>query len=52
MVAPIVIDGYGKNNSVVIDSNAITSVYGKVTAIDQLYQAVKDEATGKFSLLY
>lgn len=51
-VAPIVIDGYGKNNSVVIDSNAITSVYGKTTAIDQLYQAVKDEATGKFSLLF
>ena len=51
-VAPIVIDGFGKNNSVVIDSNAITSVYGKTTAVDQLYRAVMDNAAGKFALLY
>ncbi len=51
-VAPIVIDGFGVQNSLVIDSNAITSIYGKGSAINQLYQAAQDEANGKFSLLY
>ena len=51
-VAPIVIDGFGFQNNIRIDSNAITSVYGKGSAINQLYQAAQDEANGKFSLLY
>ena len=51
-IVPIVIDGFGKNNNVVIDSNALTSVYGKKTAVDQLYNAIKQEASGMFSLLY
>jgi hypothetical protein len=51
-VVPIVIDGYGFNNNIKIDSNALTSAYGKTTAIKQLYQAAQDEANGKFALLY
>lgn len=51
-VAPIVIDGYGKTNSVVIDSNAVASTYGKTSAIDQLYNAAQEQANGKFALLY
>ena len=51
-VAPIVIDGFGFQNNIRIDSNAITSVYGKGSAINQLYKAAQDEANGKFSLLY
>ena len=44
--------GFGFQNNIRIDSNAITSVYGKGSAINQLYQAAQDEANGKFSLLY
>ena len=51
-VVPIVIDGFGFQNNIRIDSNAITSVYGKGGAINQLYQAAQDEANGKISLLY
>jgi len=51
-VAPIVIDGFGFQNNIRVDSNAVTSAYGKTTAINQLYQAIKDDAAGKFSLLY
>ena len=51
-VAPIVIDGFGFQNNIRIDSNAVTSVYGKGSAINQLYQAAQDEANSKFSLLY
>lgn len=32
-VVPIAIDGFGWQNKVQIDSNAVTSVYGKDTAI-------------------
>lgn len=51
-VAPIMIDGYGKTNSVVIDSNAVTSAYGKTSAINQLYRAAQEQAKGNFALLY
>ena len=52
VVAPIVIDGFGVQNSLVIDSNAITSVFGKNTGIAQLHKAAQEEASGNFSLLY
>ena len=51
-VVPIVIDGFGFQNSIRIDSNSITSVYGKTSAINQLWNAVNAEANGNFSLLY
>ena len=52
-VAPVMIDGFGVNNGIVIDSNAMTSLFGKTNAVTKLlYDAVQDEMTGKFSLLY
>ena len=51
-VAPIVIDGFGFQNNIRIDSNSVTSVYGKNTAIKQLYEAAINDAKGKFALLY
>lgn len=53
IVAPFEIDGYGIQNSIVIDSNAIVSVYAKDNAISkQLKKAIQDEANGKISLFY
>ncbi len=51
-VVPVVVDGFGKNNNVIVDSNAVTSVYGKTTAVDQLYDAINKESNNIFSLLY
>lgn len=52
-VLPIVIDGVGKQNNIRIDSNAATSVFGKTNAISKLLlDAVSDEISGKFSMLY
>ena len=36
-----------------IDSNAVTSIFGKTNSVTKLLaEAVKDEAAGKFSMLY
>lgn len=52
-VAPVLIDGFGKSNGIIIDSNAITSIFGKTNAVSKLlFDAVNDESKGKFSLLY
>lgn len=51
-VVPVVVDGFGKNNNVIVDSNAVTSVYGKTTAVDQLYDTINKESNNIFSLLY
>lgn len=53
LFAPFEIDGYGRQNSIRIDSNAIVSVYAKDNAISkQLRDAIQDEANGKISLFY
>ena len=54
IVVPVVIDGYGTLNWLRIDSNAVTSVYGKKDSIRQvLKDALEDEADGKaFSVYY
>ena len=52
VVVPMEIDGYGRVNNVIIDSNAIVSVYGKNTALQQLRSAILDELNGKTSLFY
>ena len=52
-IAPVLIDGFGKQNGIIIDSNAITSVFGKTNSVSKLlYDAVNDESNGKFSVLY
>lgn len=54
VVVPVTIDGYGTLNWLRIDSNAITSVYGKDFSISKvLKNALEDEANGKaFSVYY
>ncbi len=54
VIVPVVIDGFAQQNNLVIDSNAITSVYGKKYSISNvLYNALNDEANGKaFSVYY
>ena len=52
-VAPVLVDGFGLNNGIMIDSNAVTSIFGKTNSVTKLLaEAVKDEAAGKFSMLY
>ena len=54
IVVPIVIDGYGMQNGIRIDSNAITSVYGKDFSISRvLRNALESEAKNNdFSVYY
>lgn len=50
---PVYIDGYGFQNGVMIDSNAITSVYARENAITTLLtNAIKNEAAGKIGVYY
>lgn len=51
-IIPVVIDGTGKQNGILIDSNAITSVYGKGSALNQMYDAIFEESKGNTSLFY
>ncbi len=52
VITPVTVDGFGWQNAIQIDSNAVTSAYGKTTAVKQLHQAAVNEANGRFSLLY
>lgn len=53
VVVPVAIDGFGKQNGVLIDSNAVTSIYGKNNSLSKvLSDAIAQEANGKFRLLY
>ncbi len=54
VIVPVVIDGFSRQNNLIIDSNAITSIYGKNFSISKvLYNALNDEASGKpFSVYY
>ncbi len=52
-IAPIYIDGFGIQNGVEIDSNAVTSLYGKDNSVTKLLkEAIAEHNKGKFSLLY
>ena len=52
-IAPVEIDGYSRQNNIIIDSNAVASVFGKDNAVTKLlYNAVTDEANGKTALYY
>ncbi|MCK9479844.1 MAG: hypothetical protein M0R40_10165 [Firmicutes bacterium] len=53
VIAPVEIDGYGRQNDIRIDSNAITTVFAKDNAITKLLNnAVSKEAEGNISLFY
>ena len=53
VIMPVAIDGFGKQNGIVIDSNAITSIYGKNNSISRvLSDAIAQENDGQFRLFY
>ena len=53
VVVPVRITGFGYQNGIQIDSNAITSVYGKDYSIAKvLRDAIQEESNGKFRLYY
>lgn len=53
VIAPVVIDGFGFQNNIQIDSNAVTSVHGRKNAVTRLLaDALNDYANGKTSLFY
>ena len=50
---PVYIDGYAKQNGIIIDSNAVTSVYARKNAVTSLLaDAINDEANGNIGLFY
>lgn len=52
-IAPVVIDGFGFQNNVRIDSNAVTSVHGRKNTVTRLLaDALDDYANGETSLFY
>ena len=52
-IAPVVIDGFGFQNRIQIDSNAVTSVHGRKNAVTRLLaDALDDYANGETSLFY
>lgn len=53
VVAPVVVGGFGTQNGIQIDSNAITSLYGKKYSISKVLQnAIAQETNGQFRLYY
>lgn len=53
IVVPVAVNGFGRQNGILIDSNAITSVYGKNRSISRvLYDAIVEEGAGQFRLFY
>ena len=53
VITPVEIDGYGTQNNLTIDSNAVVSIFGKDNAITkQLKNALIDEANNKISMFY
>lgn len=53
IVVPKVVDGFGYQNGIQIDSNAITSVYGKNNAVSKvLHDAIVQEGKGTFRLYF
>lgn len=52
-IAPVVIDGFGFQNNVRIDSNVVTSVHGRKNEVTRLLaDALDDYANGETSLFY
>ena len=53
VVVPVEVDGFGRQNNVMIDSNAIVSVFAKNNAVSkQLNEAIKSELKGNVSVFY
>ena len=53
VVLPVVVDGFGFQNSLKIDSNAATSVYGRGNAVTKLLtNAINGHNNGKTTLFY
>ncbi len=53
VVTPVEIDGYGRQNNIIIDSNAITSIYGKNNlATGLLSDALNEEQSGNTAVFY
>ena len=53
VVAPVYIDGFGKQNSLRIDSNAVTSIYGRKNAVTGLLSnAINSHNAGNVSIFY
>ncbi len=53
VVVPVNITGFGYQNGIRIDSNAIASVYGKDYSIAKvLHDAIQEESNGQFRLYY
>ena len=52
-IAPVVIDGFGFQNNVRIDSNAVTSIHGRKNAVTKLLaNALNDYTNGQNTLFY
>ncbi len=52
VVVPVEVDGFGTQNAISIDSNALVSTLGKTSALKQLQNALSDNANGGVSLFY
>lgn len=53
VIIPVYIDGFGRQNSIVIDSNAVTSIYEKKNAVTGLLtNAIKKSNNGETTLFY
>jgi hypothetical protein len=53
VISPVEIDGYGTQNNVSIDSNAITSIFGKGNAVTKLLNdALTKETSGDMAVYY
>ncbi len=52
VVVPIEVDGFGTQNSISIDSNALVSILGKNSALKQLETALRNNNQGDITLLY
>lgn len=53
VIAPIYIDGYGFQNSIQIDSNAVTSIYGRKNAVTTLLtDAIQKHNSGTTAVFY
>lgn len=53
VIVPVAVGGFGFQNGIQIDSNAITSAYGKNNSISKiLHDAIEQESNGSFRLYY
>ena len=53
VITPVVVDGFARQNGIVIDSNAASSTYAKGNAVTKLLNdAIKQEVAGNVSVFY